>query len=147
LGQVSTDVDYELVAVDELLRRTARRLPDKVALIDGDRRLTFGEMDRQADSVAAGLANLGVVKGDRVALFSPNCIEFEVAFFGILRAGAMATTVSSAYKARELAHQIPTQEQSTPARRSRSMATPSRRFPLGESLSGTSGRTAQTRPR
>ena len=35
LGQVSTDVDYELVAVDELLRRTAMRLPDKVALIDG----------------------------------------------------------------------------------------------------------------
>jgi acyl-CoA synthetase (AMP-forming)/AMP-acid ligase II len=104
--RTSSDANYESIAVDELLRRTARRLPDKVALIDGERRLTFREMDRQADSVAAGLAGLGVIKGDRVALFCPNCIEFEVAFFGILRAGAVATTVSSAYKARELAHQI-----------------------------------------
>ncbi len=100
------DTGYELIAVDELLRRTARRLPDKVAMIDGERRLTFREMDRQADNVAAGLAGLGVEKGDRVALFCLNCIEFEVAFFGILRAGAVATTVSSAYKARELVHQF-----------------------------------------
>ena len=97
---------YESYPLDELLRRTAGRVPTKTAIIDGERRFTYRELDSYADQFAAALAGLGVSKGDRVGILAPNCVEFEIAFFGIIRTGAIATTVNSGYREREIAHQL-----------------------------------------
>jgi long-chain acyl-CoA synthetase len=59
----------------------------------------------QVNRVAAGLQALGIEKGDRVALMMPNCPQFVIAYFGVLRAGAIVTATSSMYTAREVVHQ------------------------------------------
>lgn len=97
---------YEEYPIAELLRRTATRLPNKVAVIDGERTYTYQQFDHYSDRFAAALARLGVSKGDRVSILAPNCVEFEIAFFGITRVGAIATTINYGYREREIAHQI-----------------------------------------
>ena len=97
---------YESYPVQELLKRTARRLPNKVAVIDGERRFTYRQIDEYSNRLAAALTTHGVAKGDNVGILAPNCAEFEIAFFGILKAGAVATTVNSGYREREIAHQF-----------------------------------------
>ena len=71
----------------EYLRDWAGRQPDKPAVLFYGRATTYGELDRLSDRFAAMLARLGARKGDRVAVFLPNCPQFYICFFGILRAG------------------------------------------------------------
>ena len=97
---------YAEYPLQDLLRRTALRLPEKVAVIDGERRFTYRELDRYSDRFAAALLGGDVSPGDRVALLAPNCVEFVLAFFGILKAGAVVTTMNSGYREREIAFQI-----------------------------------------
>ncbi|KAM9861977.1 fatty acyl-CoA synthetase [Leucobacter sp. BZR 635] len=75
--------------IGEHLRRTAARLPNKTALIDGDTSLTFGEFDRLANRFANALTEAGVHPGDRVAMLSRNCWQFAVAAYGAARADAI----------------------------------------------------------
>ncbi|MCH8864907.1 MAG: AMP-binding protein [Chloroflexi bacterium] len=89
-----------------MLSQAASRLPQKVAVIDGEREFTFSQLDEKSDRLAAALAGLGVEKADRVGLFAPNCAEFIIGFFGIIKAGATVTPVNAAYRERELAHQL-----------------------------------------
>ena len=97
---------YDSYPLQRVLQRTARRLPQKVAVIDGERRFTYRQMDEYSDRFAAALASIGVAKGDPVGVLAPNCVEFEIAFYGILKAGAVVTTVNSGYREREIAHQL-----------------------------------------
>jgi acyl-CoA synthetase (AMP-forming)/AMP-acid ligase II len=97
---------YESYPFQRVLQRTADRLPDKVAVIDGERRFTYRDLDGHSSRLAAALASLGVAKGDRVGLLAPNCAEFVIAFYGILKVGAVATTINSGYREREIAHQL-----------------------------------------
>jgi acyl-CoA synthetase (AMP-forming)/AMP-acid ligase II len=78
------------------------------ALVDGvtGRAVTYGELREQVGRVAAGLAALGVKKGDVVALYSPNSPAFAVAFHAVARLGAILTPANPANTPRELAHQI-----------------------------------------
>jgi acyl-CoA synthetase (AMP-forming)/AMP-acid ligase II len=77
-----------------------------MAIIDGDRQITFTELNVYSNRLAAALANIGVRKGDFVGILAPNCIEFEIGFFGILKAGATVTTINSGYRERETAAQL-----------------------------------------
>ena len=97
---------YPVLPIQDILSRAARELPGKVAVIDGDRRFTYRELDDYSSRFAGALATLGVAKGDRVGIMAPNCTEFEIGFFGIARAGAVATTLNPSYHQREIAHQI-----------------------------------------
>lgn len=97
---------YAHEPLQALLRRTATRLPEKVAVIDGDRRFTFRQLDDLSDRFAGALLGKGILKGDRVGLLAPNCAEFVITFFGILKAGGVVTTVNSGYREREIAHQL-----------------------------------------
>ena len=97
---------YEAHPLQDFLSRTAERLPDKVAIIDGDRKVTYRELQTYSDQLASALASMGIGKGDRIGLLAPNCIEFEVAFYGIVKAGAIASTLNSGYREREIAHQL-----------------------------------------
>ncbi len=69
--------------------RAARLWPDLVAAIDGERQLTFAELDARASAVAAALIARGLRVGERVALIQFNCLEFVVAAIAIARAGGV----------------------------------------------------------
>jgi mycobactin salicyl-AMP ligase len=94
--------------VDSMLSDAARRWPDRVAVLDAGgtppRHLSYAELDEQADHAAAGLAKLGVAAGDRVLLQLPNGCEFAVAFFALLRAGAIPVMCLPGHRAAELGH-------------------------------------------
>ena len=92
--------------VQELLSKTAERMPTKIAVIDGERTFTYQQLQDFSDRFAALLASSGVNPGDRVGVFAPNCVEFVISYFGILKAGAIASPVNSGYADRELAHQM-----------------------------------------
>ncbi len=97
---------YREIRVDGLLTEAAGRWPDKVAVIDGDRRTSFSELEDSSSRLASALAASGVAKGDRVGLLAPNCTEYVVAFFGVIRSGAVVTTLNAGYREREIAHQL-----------------------------------------
>ena len=65
----------------------ARRRPDAPALIDGDRRLTYGQIDAMAAAMAGRLAARGLGPGDTALVQLPNCAEFVVVFPALLKAG------------------------------------------------------------
>jgi fatty-acyl-CoA synthase len=78
----------------DLPHRTARRFPDKLALVDGDVRLTFAELEAVVDRTAAGLADAGLTKGDRLALLSHNCWEFAVLNYATARLGVVLVPIN-----------------------------------------------------
>ena len=97
---------YPVRPIQDILSQAAGEFPGKVAIIDGDRRFTYRQLEEYSNRFAAALATLGVGKGDRVGIMAPNCTEFEIAFFGIVKAGAVGTTINSGYQQREIAHQV-----------------------------------------
>ena len=74
--------------LDDHLRASAARTPDKIAIVAGDRRVSYGELDRLADGIAGGLIASGIERGDRVGVFLPNTVEGAASIYGVLRAGA-----------------------------------------------------------
>ncbi|MHB1201033.1 MAG: long-chain fatty acid--CoA ligase [Polaromonas sp.] len=85
---------------------SALRFPDKPALVFFDRVLTYAEVMRQAERLAATLHRLGVKKGDRVVLNLQNCPQWVIAHFAILRANAVVVPVNPMNRAEELKHYI-----------------------------------------
>ena len=97
---------YPHLPVHGLLEEAARRWPQKVALIDGARRFTYAQLQALAERFATGLRQAGIRPGDVVGILAPNCAEFEIAFYGSSRAGAVVTTINSGYRERETAFQL-----------------------------------------
>ena len=94
------------MTLGERLSETAREHPRRVALIYEGRRYAYRELDALAEGLAAGLAGLGVSMGDRVALLLPNCPEFAVAYFGVVKAGATVVPLNIFLTAPELSYII-----------------------------------------
>ena len=97
---------YEEYPLPYLLSRAAARYGGKAAVIDGDRSYTYAQLDEYSGRLASALAGIGVAPGERVAVLAPNCVEYVIAFYGIVRAGAVVTTINSGYREREIAHQL-----------------------------------------
>jgi fatty-acyl-CoA synthase len=92
------------LTIGGLLERTASRFPERlgVASCHQQKRLTWAELSAEADRVARGLWSLGIRRGDRVGLWSTNCIEWVVMHMGCARAGAALVNVNPAYRSHEL---------------------------------------------
>jgi long-chain acyl-CoA synthetase len=90
----------------ELLRATARRFGDRVALVWYGAEITYAELDQAADRFARALVGDGVRVGDRVALLLPNSPQFAIAYYGALRAGAIVVPLNPLYTAPELEQQL-----------------------------------------
>ena len=86
------------------LEEAAGKYQDHIALTQGERRVTYGELLTLTEKMAAALSEAGVKKGDRVGLMLPNCPEYVIGFFGAMRIGAVATQVNPLYVGRELEH-------------------------------------------
>jgi long-chain acyl-CoA synthetase len=89
-----------------ILSETAAASPDKAAVIHGDGRLTYAELDVLSDRLAAGLTGAGIRPGDAVALQLPNIPQFLIAYFGILKAGGVAVPLNVLLKAQEVEFQL-----------------------------------------
>jgi long-chain acyl-CoA synthetase len=85
----------------DILSITAVQRPDKVATHFLGAELTFLDLKRRSDALAASLAGMGIGKGDRVAIMLPNCPQYLIAAFGILRLGAVIVNVNPSYTERE----------------------------------------------
>lgn len=112
---VSPSLEYPPYPVDHFLRETTKRFPDKTALIFGGMAPLLGEqhstisyrqLDALVDRFAAALQNKGLQKGDRVALYMPNCPQMVIAYYGTLRAGGIAVPSNPLYVAREIEHNL-----------------------------------------
>ena len=92
--------------VGEFLRLSARRAPERLAVIGPDRKLTYREFDAEANRFARGLLHLGAAKGVRVAIMSSNRPEYAVAYFGAARAGVLLAHVSVRSTADDLVYML-----------------------------------------
>jgi long-chain acyl-CoA synthetase len=85
-------------SIAEDLSRNAARDPDRIAVIVGERQVSFAELDGLVERLAAGLREQGVQRGDRVAIMLPNGIDAVVAIEGTLRAGAAIMPINPTAK-------------------------------------------------
>ena len=92
------------LTIGGLLERTASRFPDRLAVASRhqSKRMTWAELSAAADRVARGLWSLGIRRGDRVGIWSTNCIEWIMMHMGCARAGAALVNVNPAYRSHEL---------------------------------------------
>jgi acyl-CoA synthetase (AMP-forming)/AMP-acid ligase II len=92
------------------LRQGARRFPEHEAVVDEERRLTFANLEAEAEQLARALIATGVGSGDRVAIWAPNSVTWIVASFGIYLAGATLVPLNTRYKGEEAGHVLRTSE-------------------------------------
>lgn len=103
---IPKEIEIPEVPLFELLRETAKKYPDMVAYVFFGREVTFKELDDASDRFATALSKMGVKKGDKVALFLPNCPQFAIAYYGALKVGAIVTAINPLYKPREVNFQL-----------------------------------------
>ncbi len=103
---VPTHIDYPEIPLYEFLDRAAKDFGSRTAIYFLKRRISYKEFKDIADRLATALANLGVKKGDIVAIIMPNFPQFLFSYYGIMKAGATVTTCSTLLTERELAFQL-----------------------------------------
>jgi long-chain acyl-CoA synthetase len=89
-----------------VLEHPARLTPGRVAVTCKSQHITYAELNAAADRVAAGLHAMGIRPGDHVALTCPNVPWYPIAYFGILKAGAVVVPLNVMLKAREIAYHL-----------------------------------------
>lgn len=89
-----------------LFEASCAKFADRLAFSSMGRSMTFRELEQQSRKVGAWLQSKGLVKGDRVAVMTPNILQNPVAVYGILRAGMIVVNVNPLYTPRELEHQL-----------------------------------------
>ncbi len=105
-------LEYPEKPLYDLLDRAVASYPDATALtietgsFDKIGTMTYREFSDATDKFAAYLASKGIIPGDRIAVFLPNMIEFVIAYYGIMKAGATVVSLNFQYPARELEFQL-----------------------------------------
>ena len=103
-AEINPDAYPSVVAV---LDDAIARFRDRPAFSSFGKRISYADLDRQSAALAAYLANdLGLRRGERVAIMMPNCLQYPISTFGILRAGLTVVNVNPLYTPRELKHQL-----------------------------------------
>ncbi|HLZ29648.1 MAG TPA: long-chain fatty acid--CoA ligase [Chloroflexota bacterium] len=103
---VPAEIELPDEALQAALAAAAARFPARAAIRFFGRSITYRELDAAANRFANALLTLGVSRGDRVALFMPNCPQMVIAYYGALRAGAVVVPTSPLYVESELEHQL-----------------------------------------
>ncbi|MBE7247099.1 MAG: AMP-binding protein, partial [Actinomycetospora chiangmaiensis] len=104
--QVRSDSVPLAATLAELLPLLARHCPDRVALVTEDRTLTYAELDRAAARLSGALAARGVAPGDRVTLHGPNSWQWVVAYYAVLRIGAILNPLNLMLTPPEVTHAV-----------------------------------------
>ena len=105
-AEVPKRIKYPAVPLQRILQKTAENYPTNIAIAYEGKEITYAQLDSLSNQFAHALIKLGVKKGDRVALFLPNIPQFIIAYFGILKAGAVVTAISPLHREREVEYQL-----------------------------------------
>ncbi len=100
------EVPIPEISVPELLDQRANKYAGKTALIFYGNKISYRELKELIHRFAAALADLGVVKGQTVALYLLNCPQYVIAYFAALKMGAKVTPISPVYTSKEVKHQL-----------------------------------------
>lgn len=112
---VPKTIDYPAVPLHQFLRDSARKTPDSIALINPAHlpvlghqahNVTYRELDEMSDAFAVGLIEMGLKKGDRVAIILPNSTAFAISYFAVLKAGGVVAATNPTYPAVKMQYQI-----------------------------------------
>ena len=90
--------------VGSLLRANAARFPDRVALIEQEREVSYDELNNRVNKLANKLLALNVRKGDKVSLYLGSCVAWAEIYFALSKIGAVVVPVNSRIKGNELVH-------------------------------------------
>ncbi len=110
---VPGEVDIPEISVPEIFDRTADKYATKTALIFYGNKISYKKLKELIDRFATALADLGVIKGQTVALFLLNCPQYVIAYFAALKVGAKVTPISPVYTSKEVKHQLEDSEAET----------------------------------
>jgi long-chain acyl-CoA synthetase len=103
---VPETIDYPDIPCFSLLERSAAKFPDQICTIFKGAKITYKEMNEITDRLAAGLYSLGIKKGDRVGLFIPNTPQFIMAYYALMKIGAIVVATNPLYTEREIIYQV-----------------------------------------
>lgn len=94
--------------ISENLRSTVARYPNQEAIVSihQNRRLTYAEFDSEVDEVARAILSLGLRRGDRMGMWSPNTIEWALIQYATARIGVILVNINPAYRTSELAYAL-----------------------------------------
>jgi long-chain acyl-CoA synthetase len=104
--KVPPTVEYPDIPLYKFLDDSAKNFPDTVATVFMGGKLTYRELADQVNKFACGLSKLGIKKGDRVALFFPNCPQSVIALYAALKIGAVVVQNNPLYVEREVKYQV-----------------------------------------
>ncbi|GAB5492147.1 MAG: long-chain fatty acid--CoA ligase [Phototrophicaceae bacterium] len=112
---IPASIDYPKVPLHQFLVDTANKYPNKSALVTSAKlpvvgrmssHMTYNELNLASDALATALVEMGLKKGDRVAIVMPNSVAFAVSFFAILKAGGVVAATNPTYPAEKMAYQV-----------------------------------------
>ncbi|MFZ5919142.1 MAG: long-chain-fatty-acid--CoA ligase [Chloroflexota bacterium] len=103
---VPEHIDYPKTVMPAALEETAGKHPERPALVFRSNTIPFRDYNQAVDRFAAALQAFGIKKGDRVAIHLPNCPQFPIAYYAVLRIGAIVVPCNPLYTAREMRHQL-----------------------------------------
>ncbi|MGD9124174.1 MAG: long-chain fatty acid--CoA ligase [Desulfarculaceae bacterium] len=103
---VPKSIDIPEIGLGNLLRQTTQTYPDNNAIVFLDTAITYKQLDDYVDRFATGLTQLGLKKGDVLAMMLPNSYQFVITFYACQRLGVTATAINPTYKAMEIKHQL-----------------------------------------
>jgi len=110
-----TSIDVPDIPLHRFIKDTTKRIPHHTALVTPaalpllgriSKKVSYAELDRAADAMAAALVDLGLKKGDRVTIVMPNSVAFVISFYAILKAGGVVAATNPTYPAKKMAEQI-----------------------------------------
>ena len=96
---------YPEIPIHQVLEDTAKRFPERPAFLY-PKNMNYKEFQEKVDIFASALKNLGVKKGDRVALYGPNSIQWEISFYGLEKAGAILVPMNPQFKEKEVEYEL-----------------------------------------
>lgn len=118
-GVPHTLTPYPNATLQDFLKEAAQKHPNNTALVTSTRlpsvlgklgrlhtQMSYSELDRASDALAAALIDMGLKKGERVTIVMPNCVAFVITFFGILKAGGVVAATNPTYPDSKMAFQI-----------------------------------------
>jgi long-chain acyl-CoA synthetase len=103
---VPHNVEIPDLSIPEFFDQAAGKFSKRTALVFYGKKIKYGELRELSDRFAAALVDLGIAKGDTVALYLLNCPQYVIAYLGTLKAGAKVTPISPVYTSQELKHQL-----------------------------------------
>jgi len=103
---VPREIDIEEITLSEVLTRTAERYPDNVALFYMGTKITYRELEGLVNRLARAFTELGINKGDKIAMLLPNIPQYVMANYATYRIGAITVMNNPLYTERELEYQL-----------------------------------------